>query len=141
MLGSMAVAGALSDFVDGQVARRTHSADVLGRWLDSLADITFILTALTCEALAGAIPLYIPVLIAASFAQYAIDSILISGNSAPVRSRIGHWGGMLNFLLVIVLAFAPPPRWAGLIVREASPLIAIFYLAGILERALGYRSL
>jgi phosphatidylglycerophosphate synthase len=139
VLGSIAVAGAFSDFIDGQVARHTHSADALGRWLDNLADIVFVLTALICEASAGAIPLYMPALIAASFAQYTIDSILIRRSPSPVRSRLGHWGGVLNFLLVIVLSFAPPPRLAGTLVRNASPLIAVFYIAAMLERALGYR--
>jgi len=115
-----------------------RSADQFGRWLDSVADVAFVLTALTCEARAGAIPAYIPILIAVSFAQYAIDSIVISGSSTPVRSRLGHWGGVVNFALVLLLAFASGARWPGIVVREASPLIAIFYIAAIFERMLGY---
>src|ERR1700757_4588915 len=138
VLGPIALAAALSDFVDGRVARQTHSAAQLGRWLDSVADIAFVLTALACEAQAGAIPAYIPVLIAVSFAQYAIDSIVISGSSTPVRSRLGHWGGVVNFALVILLAFASGARWPGIVAREASPLLAVFYVAAIFERMLGY---
>jgi phosphatidylglycerophosphate synthase len=138
ILGSIALSAAISDFADGRVARHTHSTDAFGRWLDNLADVAFVLTALTCEVLAGAIPAYIPALIAVSFFQYAIDSVLISGSSAPVRSRIGHWGGVVNFALVLLLAFAPYPRWPGMMVRAASPLIAIFYLLAILERLLSY---
>ncbi len=115
------------------------SAGRFGRWIDNLGDIAFVLTALACEALVGAIAAYIPALIAASFAQYAVDSLVIEGGSTPVRSRLGHWGGVINFALVILLAWAPPPRWPARIVRELSPLIAILYLAAILERALGYR--
>jgi phosphatidylglycerophosphate synthase len=133
------LAGAISDFTDGRVARRMRSAGRFGQWLDSLADIVFVLTALACEAHAGAIPFYIPVLIAASFTQYAIDSLMICGSTAPVKSRLGHWGGVINFALVIMLAFAPPPRWPGMLIRSASPLIAIFYLAAISERTLSYR--
>jgi hypothetical protein len=55
-----------------------------------------------------------------------------------VKSRLGHWDGVINFALVLLLAFAPPPRWTGILGREASPLIAIFYLAAIIERVLGY---
>jgi phosphatidylglycerophosphate synthase len=138
VLGPIALAAALSDFVDGRVARLMRSADQFGRWLDSVADVAFVLTALACEAQAGAIPAYIPVLIAVSFAQYAIDSIVISGSSTPVRSRLGHWGGVVNFALVLLLAFASGARWPGIVVREASPLIAIFYIAAIFERMLGY---
>lgn len=138
ILGSIALSAAISDFVDGRVARQMRCADGFGRWLDSLADVVFVLTALTCEARAGAIPVYIPALIAISFAQYAIDSVVISDSSTPVKSRLGHWGGVINFALVLLLAFASPPRWPGILVREASPLIAIFYLAAMVERVLGY---
>ncbi len=138
ILGSIALSAAISDFVDGRVARRTHSSGAFGRWLDNLADVVFVLTALTCEVLAGAIPAYIPALIAVSFVQYAIDTVLISGSSAPVRSRLGHWAGVLNFALVLLLAFAPYPQWPGKLVREASPFIALFYLLAILERMLSY---
>jgi phosphatidylglycerophosphate synthase len=139
ILGSIALAGAISDFFDGRVARRMNYADGFGQWLDSSADIVFVLTALACEAHAGAIPFYIPVLIAASFTQYIIDSLVICGSCTPVKSRLGHWGGVINFGLVITLAFSPPPRWPGRLVRGVSPLIAIFYLAAICERTLSYR--
>jgi phosphatidylglycerophosphate synthase len=138
MLGPIALSAAASDFVDGPVARQMRSADGFGRWLDNLADLVFVLTALSCEARAGAIPAYIPALIAASFVQYAIDSVVIGGSPAPIKSRLGHWGGIINFALVLLLAFAPFPRWPGMLVREASPLIAIFYLAAISERTLSY---
>lgn len=138
VLGPIALAAALSDFADGRVARKTRSAGQFGRWLDSVADIAFVLTALACEAQAGAIPAYIPVLIAVSFAQYAIDSIVISGSSTPVKSRLGHLGGIVNFALVILLAFASGARWPGIVAREALPLLAIFYVAAIFERMLGY---
>jgi phosphatidylglycerophosphate synthase len=108
----------------------------VGRWLDSIADIVFILTALTCEAAAGAIPFYIPLLIALSFSQYAIDSKLLSG--APIKSRLGHFGGIINFALVIVLGLAAPPAWPGVMLQAICPLLAIFYIAAICERAVGY---
>lgn len=138
ILGSIALSAAVSDLVDGRVARKTHSTDAFGHWLDNLADVVFVLTALTCEVLVGAVPAYIPVLIVASFVQYAVDSVLISGSSTPVKSRFGHWGGVVNFALVLLFAFAPYPQWPGRLVREASPLIAIFYLLAILERMLSY---
>ena len=56
VLGPIALAAVLSDFADGPVARQMRSADRFGRWLDSLADIAFVLTALICEAQATAIP-------------------------------------------------------------------------------------
>ena len=136
IFGSLAIAGAISDLLDGQVARRMKIEGAVGRWLDSLADIIFVLAALSCEAWAGAIQFYIPILIAMSFSQYAIDSMVLSG--APIKSRLGHFGGVINFAMVIVLGLAPPPMLPGVIVRALCPLLAIFYLAAMTERAVGY---
>jgi len=136
IFGSLAIAGAISDLLDGQVARRMGIVGGVGRWLDSLADIIFVLTALSCQAWVGAIPFYVPILIAMSFSQYAIDSMLLSG--APIKSRLGHFGGVINFALVIVLGLAPPPMLPGVIVRALCPLLAIFYVAAIAERVAGY---
>jgi phosphatidylglycerophosphate synthase len=138
VLGSIALAAAISDFADGRIARRLGHADGVGRWLDPLADIGFILTALSSEALAGAIPIYLPVLIACSFAQYAIDSVAISGSAKPVKSRLGHWGGIINFALVLVLAWTPPRLLPARLVRLVSSLLALFYIAAIFERTLDY---
>ncbi|HVA80499.1 MAG TPA: CDP-alcohol phosphatidyltransferase family protein, partial [Candidatus Binataceae bacterium] len=66
---ALAVAAAASDFFDGRVARRFGIGAGAGRWLDPAADVTFVLAALGCAAAAGAIAVYIPVLIAVSFAQ------------------------------------------------------------------------
>jgi len=139
LLGTIALAAAVSDYADGPIARWMGHAEGAGRWLDPVADIVFVLTALTSEALAGAIPIYIPILIACSFGQYAIDSVAIGGSSEPIKSRIGHWGGIINFALVIILAWTPAPTRPGRLVRQASPLIAAFYVAGMIERTLSYR--
>ena len=61
--------------------------------------------------------------------------------SGPIKSRLGHWGGIINYALVITLAIAPPPALPGVIVRDLAPLIALFYIAAISERAwLFYRA-
>jgi cardiolipin synthase len=138
----VAIAAAGSDFIDGRIARRLGVASGSGRWLDGIADVTFVLAALFCAAAKGAIPLYIPILIALSFSQYAVDSLLIGQPATgPIRSRLGHWGGIINYALVITLAIAPPPAVPGAAVRDLAPLIAMFYVAAISERAwLFYRA-
>ena len=133
---TIAIVAAGSDFVDGRVARRLGVASGSGRWLDGIADVTFVLAALFCEAAARAIPFYIPVLIALSFSQYAIDSVVIGARaSGPIKSRLGHWGGIINYALVITLAIAPSPAFPGAIVQNLALLIAFFYIAAISERA------
>jgi phosphatidylglycerophosphate synthase len=132
----VAIAAAGSDFIDGRIARRLSVASGRGRWLDGIADVTFVLAALGCEAAAGAIPYYIPILIAVSFSQYAIDSAVVGARaSGPIKSRLGHWGGIINYALAITLAVAPRPALPGVAVRELAPLIALFYAAAIGERA------
>ena len=132
----VALVAAGSDFIDGRIARRLGVESGSGRWLDAIADVTFVLAALLSEAAAGAIPFYIPILIALSFSQYAIDSVVLGGRAArPVRSRLGHWGGIINYAIVIALAIAPPPALPGAMVRGLAPLVALFYVAAISERA------
>jgi len=137
----IAAVASASDFLDGRLARRLGVAHSAGRWLDSIADVTFVLAALGCEAAAGSIPTYIPVLIALSFGQYAVDSILLHRAGTPVRSRLGHWGGVINYALVVALAFSAPGSMARALVAHVIPIIALFYVAAIIERALAYRSL
>jgi phosphatidylglycerophosphate synthase len=139
ILGPIALAAAVSDFADGRIARWMGHADGIGRWLDAIADIAFVLTALASEAMAGIIPFYIPVLISCSFAQYAIDSIAIRGSAVPVRSRLGHWGGIVNFALVLTLAWTPRPLLPTRLVTPVSLVLAIFYIAAMCERAANYR--
>jgi phosphatidylglycerophosphate synthase len=139
-LRAIALAGAASDFIDGRIARWTNSASGIGQWLDSSADIMFILAALSCEAYIGVIPIYLPALIATSFGQYVADSIWIRGSAVPVKSRLGHWAGIFNYVMVIALSWAPPPLLPAAIIHATAPIVALFYVAAICERALYYRS-
>jgi phosphatidylglycerophosphate synthase len=142
--GAMAIAivaaAAATDFIDGRIARRLGASSAAGRWLDSAADVVFVLSALGCFTAAGATPVYIPILIAISFGQYAIDSVLIAPGRGPIRSRLGHYGGVINYALAIALAVTPPRSALREIVAAAAPLIAAFYFSAIAERALGYRA-
>ncbi len=136
----IAIAAAASDFLDGRVARRLGVGGGTGRWLDPIADVTFVLAALGCAAASGAIPFYIPILIAVSFSQYAIDSRMLYRAGAPIRSRLGHYGGVVNYGLVLALALTPPGSIARGAIKTATPALAIFYIAAMIERALAYRS-
>jgi len=140
VLRAIALSAAASDFLDGRIARWTDSAGRFGRWLDSVADIVFILTVLSCETYAAIIPAYLPVLVAASFTQYVADSVLIRRSMVPVKSLLGHWAGVFNYVIVLVLAWAPPPRSPGRLLRDFAPIIGLFYVAAICERALSYRA-
>jgi phosphatidylglycerophosphate synthase len=95
---------AASDFVDGRVARRLHVASSSGRVFDHGADISFLLIALATYVLLGIAPWWVPASIAASFAVYVVDSIRRDPTRPQlVGSRLGHFGGIANYVLVGVL--------------------------------------
>ena len=136
---AIAIVAAATDFVDGRMARRLGVARESGGWLDSIADVTFVLAALGCYAAAQQLPWAIPMLIAISFGQYALDSLWLHRAGAPVRSRLGHWGGIINYALVIALAFSARGSLGRSLIDRAVPMIELFYIAAIIERALAYR--
>jgi CDP-diacylglycerol--glycerol-3-phosphate 3-phosphatidyltransferase len=95
---------ALSDFVDGRIARRLGVASGLGRVLDHGADIGFLLAALGTYVGLGVAPWWVPASIAIAFAVYVIDSLRRSpARPQLVGSRLGHLGGIANYVVVGVL--------------------------------------
>lgn len=97
---------ALSDVVDGFVARATQTVSRGGQVFDHTADIVFLLAALVFFASRGAISSLIPVAVAVSFAAYVVDSWRLRRPGATVHlrtSRLGHAGGVVNYAFVAVL--------------------------------------
>ena len=90
-----------SDYYDGPIARAQGLDSDLGKVLDNLADITFLLVTLTYLVRCGVVPWWIPTAIALAFSQYSVDSWLLSkkrANIALVSNPIGHWAGVLNYI-------------------------------------------
>jgi phosphatidylglycerophosphate synthase len=136
---ALAIVAAVTDFIDGRIARRLGVAHERGGWLDSIADVTFVLAALGCYAAAGQLPWSIPILIAISFAQYAADSMWLHRAGAPVRSRLGHWGGIINYALVLAFSLTKPDSLLRTHLTGVIPVVELFYIAAIIERALTYQ--
>ena len=96
-----------SDYYDGPVARALGLDSDLGKVLDNLADITFLLVTLTYLVLANVVPWWIPTAIALAFGQYTVDSWLLAGRKTDVvlvSNPIGHWAGILNYIGTGVMA-------------------------------------
>jgi phosphatidylglycerophosphate synthase len=90
-----------SDYYDGPLARALGLDSDLGKVLDNLADITFLLVTLTYLVHGGAVPWWIPAVIALAFGQYTLDSWLLSGKGTTVvliSNPIGHWAGIFNYI-------------------------------------------
>ena len=96
-----------SDYYDGPVARALGVDSDLGKVLDNLADITFLLVTLTYLVLVNVVPWWIPAAIALAFSQYTVDSWLLAGRRTDlilVSNPIGHWAGILNYIGTGVVA-------------------------------------
>ena len=96
-----------SDYYDGPVARALGVDSDLGKVLDNLADITFLLVTLTYLVLVNVVPWWIPAAIALAFSQYTVDSWLLAGRRTDlilVSNPIGHWAGILNYIGTGVMA-------------------------------------
>lgn len=88
-----------SDLADGPLARRTDQVTRLGGMLDHGADAAFVIAALAALAVRGVVPVVLPVLVAAAFAQYVLDSRATAGR--PLRgNRLGRYNGIAYFVLV-----------------------------------------
>lgn len=138
LAGLLFALAAASDMIDGRIARRDGTASVAGRFLDHFADIAFILGSLTTYVSIGALPWWVPASIAASFTFYVVDSLRRNRRApALIVSRIGHAGGVANYVLIGVLVFNESaalrllPSW---LLTLLFALVPTYSLAAILGR-------
>jgi CDP-diacylglycerol--glycerol-3-phosphate 3-phosphatidyltransferase len=129
---------AASDVVDGRLARRFGSATNGGRTFDHLADIGFIVTALSTYAALGITPWWVPAAIAGSFAFYVIDSwSRPTARGGLVGSRVGHAAGVCNYVLIGVLVYnnsAGIDAVSGVILALLFCLVPIYSALAVLTR-------
>lgn len=95
---------AWSDVADGRLARRRGSAGPVGRWLDHGSDLAVLLAGFLAFVARGALPWWVPAAIGCAFAAYVLEEV--QGRSSPkscMASRVGHWGGIANYVLLGVL--------------------------------------
>jgi CDP-diacylglycerol---glycerol-3-phosphate 3-phosphatidyltransferase len=116
-----------SDYYDGPVARALGVDSDLGKVLDNLADITFLLVTLTYLVHTGDVPWWIPTAIALAFGQYTVDSWFLAERKTEVilvSNPIGHWAGILNYIGTGIVAlqaalqqqFLPSVLFSGLMI-------------------------
>jgi len=105
--GAMHVAAALfalavaTDIGDGWLARRLDESSPLGRTLDHAVDAAFCTVGTAALARLGALPAWLPWLIALAFLQYALDSRR-NASGALRASVLGHWNGIAYYVIVAV---------------------------------------
>ena len=95
-----------TDYADGIVARRRGTASAAGQLFDHATDCLFVTAGLTGAALAGSVPLALPLLVAVAFGQYVFDSYLVHRQKRLRMSTIGRWNGIGYFVPLVVVAAA-----------------------------------
>ncbi len=128
---------AVSDFVDGRVARALGAASERGRWVDHVADIVFLLVGYASACVIGRVAWYVPFAIGAAFSFYVADSLRQTSGSTLVGSRLGHLSGVLNYLILwglVINASSLPFGIPTPVIDLAVAAIPIYSAASILSR-------
>jgi CDP-diacylglycerol---glycerol-3-phosphate 3-phosphatidyltransferase len=99
------VVGAVSDGVDGYLARRYETTTRLGQWLDPLADKVLVTAPIAALTVVGRFPLWAAVLIAVR--EFAVSLL---------RAWLGTRG------------LAMPASWWGKVKTAAQMLVVLLYL-------------
>jgi cardiolipin synthase len=122
---------AITDFVDGYVARHFNQVTRLGQLLDPAADRLFILTTLLGLGLVGVLPWwFIAVIVARDVLLLALGVVLANHRFGPLP--VHHLGKMGTFAIlftmpVLLLAAAfPQTAWLALPVGWAAGIWGVF---------------
>lgn len=101
-------AASLTDFIDGQIARRRHMITDFGKFLDPLADKVLVVSALVCFVGLGLTESWVVVLIIAR--EFLVTSLRLVASSGKEKLVIAAsiWGKLKTVLqmaaIVLILA-------------------------------------
>lgn len=93
---------ALSDFVDGKIARATGTVSDWGKILDPLADKIAIIALIFTLWLHKAIPLWFILVVVIRDIMIAVGGLLITGKTAAPPSS-NKWGKITTFLMAVYI--------------------------------------
>ena len=93
---------AATDFFDGYLARKLGATSRFGAYYDATTDFTLVIGAFGFFAIKGFYPIWLPLLIAASFVQFLITSRYAKKLYDPVGKYIGS---ALYIGIVLTLVF------------------------------------
>lgn len=137
-------AAALTDFIDGQVARRTHTVSKLGQLLDPAVDRILMITGVLGVFLVGRIPLWIILVVLARdllmligggilLTKYKIRiPVIYPGKVATTLLFVGFAGLLLNWPLVSGLGWCDIAWLPGFTDQPVSWGIWFLYIGLIL---------
>ncbi|MCQ2452257.1 MAG: CDP-diacylglycerol--glycerol-3-phosphate 3-phosphatidyltransferase [Oscillospiraceae bacterium] len=103
------VIASLTDFLDGQIARRKNMVTTFGKFLDPLADKMLVFAALLWFCAAGRFPVWAMALVAAR--EFAVSGLrMIAASEGKVMAAA--WSGKIktaSTMVCIILMFFPVP--------------------------------
>jgi phosphatidylglycerophosphate synthase len=93
---------AITDLLDGFLARKLNVTTKFGAYFDAATDVVFVIAIFTFFASQGLYPFWLPLLIAASFLQFVSSSIYAKKMYDPIGRYIGS---ALYIGVVLTLVF------------------------------------
>ncbi|MGB9938175.1 MAG: CDP-alcohol phosphatidyltransferase family protein [Methanobacterium sp.] len=119
---------ALTDVLDGYIARKMNLSSYLGAYFDTIADFTLILTMFIAFVVAGIYPIWLLLLIIFMFLQF----VLTSNIKMPVYDPVGkYFGTCLYGVVIITLLFQNNQLYYIILVS-----VVVFAFISILSRYL-----
>lgn len=131
---------ALSDFVDGRLARAAGTGTARGRLFDHGADALFLFPTLAVLAAVGRISPLLPLAATMAFALYLVDGWRRGGTLAAVELAPSHFGAAAGVLNYVVTGLAAGALWVGpsgldAVLRVVALGVAALNVAAAVERA------
>jgi cardiolipin synthase len=126
----------VTDLIDGPLARHFQHQSSLGGIFDHTTDALFVAVTLAALAWTGAINPLLPVLVAAAFVQYFLDSRALAGQHLKT-SWLGKNNGVAYYVLVGIPVIRNTLGWdwpADLWITLLSWLLIASTLASMLDR-------
>ena len=129
------LAAGISDAVDGFLAKRFHMASELGAYLDPLADKALIVSIYVALGIAGALPIFLVILVVSRDIMI-ISAFLLSwlvGRPMPIRPLLVSKANTVAQILLatVVLAEQAFSFSAGLVTILTMALVAVLTLLSI----------
>ena len=145
LLVALVTVAIVTDVYDGPLARAAGTASPGGMLFDHTTDFLFVTSGLAGAALAGLVPVLLPVLIVVAFSQYVLDSYFLHRQKQLRMSVLGRWNGILYFVPLVQIVIARMgslpilPGLAAALVRPCATLLVATTLLSIADRALAPR--
>ncbi len=105
-----------TDFLDGQIARRTNTITEFGKMVDPLADRLLVISVLVTLMAKEFMPLWMGILVISRDVLMLLGAPLVGINQQEVRDRLAvHWTGKLAtafiFTSICVFLMLNTPYW------------------------------